>query len=84
MNLRALLELEVGRGFIRYLFKSLDVGEFPPLGVDGPILHDRLGFLRVGNQIFKLASEANPLTAAELLAQIEKERCAELYKQDQI
>jgi len=36
--------------------------------------------LRAGNSIFKLASEANPVAAATLLAEIEKERYAQIYQ----
>lgn len=79
LDIRAMLNSESGRRFFKYLFKNFDVGSLPERGMDGEILHEYLGFLRAGNSIFKLASEANVEIAAQLLAKIEKERYADLY-----
>lgn len=70
-----------GRVLFKYLFKHLEVAELPPMGLEGPLLMDKLGSLRVGNSIFKLACEAHPEVAAQLLAQNEKERYEELLAQ---
>lgn len=79
LDIRAILATSSGRNFIKYLFKHLEVNELPQLGLDGPLLMDKLGFLRAGNAIFKLIAEANAQVAAELLAINEKERHAEIY-----
>lgn len=80
LDIKFVLSTMEGRNFISYLFKSFDVGELPPIGLNGDMLMDRLGFLRAGNSIFKIVSEAAPDTAGALLAEIEKERHAELQK----
>ena len=78
LNLRALLATASGQHFIKYLFKNFDVGEVPELGLEGSLLMDRIGFLRSGKAIFKIVAEANAEIAGNLLAEIEKERYAEL------
>lgn len=80
LALRAILSKKEGKDFIKYLFKSFDVGQPPPEGLEGSLLHDRLGFLRAGNSIFKIAAEADNEIAGLLLAQIEKERYDDLRK----
>lgn len=80
LALQAILATPQGKILFKYLFKSLDLGEMPELGLTGEHLHDRLGFLRVGQAIFKLASEANVQISAEILAQLEKERYDEKYR----
>lgn len=77
INLRAILSTRPGQDFFRYLFKSFDVGELPEIGLTGEFLSDKLGFLRAGNSLFKLATEADLITAARLLAEVEKERYRE-------
>lgn len=74
LDIRAILSTSHGRRFFKYLFKVLDVAELPDIGVEGPLLHERLGFLRVGHSIFKLASEANHEVSGQILAEIEKEK----------
>lgn len=84
LDIRAVLATNEGKRLFKYLFKSFEVGELPPLGMDGPILMDKLGFLRAGNSIFKLAAEGEAGVAGALLAQIEKERYVEIYKDAKI
>lgn len=79
LDIRAILATASGRNFFKYLFKHLEVAELPPLGLEGVLLNDKLGFLRAGNSIFKLTSEADAAMAATLLAQTEKERYAQIY-----
>lgn len=74
MDIQSVLATKSGKNFVRYLFKNLDVGDFPPIGVDENYLRDRLGFLRAGNSVFKLVAQANPVDAGAILAQIEKEK----------
>lgn len=78
LALRAILPTENGRMVFKYLFKCLQVNELPAKGVDGFLLHDTLGFLRSGREVFKLAAEANTEVAAQLMAEIEKENYVEL------
>ena len=52
--------------------------------MEGNFLHDKLGFLRAGNSIYKLVAEANAEMAATILAENEKERYAKLYEESQI
>ena len=80
-DIRAILSIKPGRSFIKYLFDSLDVGELPALGINGEFLHDRLGFLRAGNAIFKIVAEADQREAGLILAQLEKERYDTLYEE---
>lgn len=84
LNIRAILATNSGRDFFKYLFKHLEVCELPPVGLTGELLMDKLGSLRVGNQIFKLVAEADAQVAANILAITEKERYAKLYAESQI
>lgn len=76
-DVRQLLLTKAGRGFVKYLFKNLDVGESVEFGLTGEILMDRLGFMRAGNSIFKIITEADADQACQILAQLERERYAE-------
>ena len=79
LDIQSMLGTQQGRSFFKYLFKNLDVGNLPPVGITGELLMDRLGFLRAGNSIFKIVAEANPQMAGEILAKIEKERNEQVY-----
>lgn len=83
LNLRAILATSHGMQFFKYLFKHLEVGELPDVGMEGNLLFEKLGFLRAGNSIWKLAAEANVQAAANLIAANEKERYDKLVKQYQ-
>jgi hypothetical protein len=78
LDIRAMLAQDHGRKFFKYLFKHLEVGQLPPLGLDGSLLNDKLGSLRAGRAIFEIVSEADAETAAKLLAEIEKEKYEKL------
>lgn len=69
LDVRAILNTTTGRRFFKYLVKNYSPIELPPMGLEGPILHEGLGQLRAFNAIFNLVSEANPETAAALLAE---------------
>jgi len=77
LAIQGVIATKSGKDFIKYLFKSFEVGEAPPLGISGEFLHDKLGFLRAGNSIFKIVAEASPEFAGVTLAQIEKEKHVE-------
>ena len=73
LNIRAVLKTDSGRNFVKYLFKNLEVTGVPPMGMEGCLLSDKLGFLRAGNSIFKIICEANFEIAGKLVAQNERE-----------
>jgi hypothetical protein len=81
MDIRAILSTASGKRFFKYLIKNLEVGELPPLGIEGTLLSDKLGFLRAGNAVFKLTCEADFTVAATLLAEVEKEKYERLHGQ---
>jgi hypothetical protein len=74
LALRAIMNTEHGRNFILYLFRNFEVAELPEQFLDGPVLFEKLGFLRSGKAIFDLACEADPTTAGALLAKVKKDR----------
>ena len=63
-----------GRKFIKYLFKTLDVGTIPDHSLPEAALRDQLGIMRAGMSIFELISIIEPEVAGNLLSQILKER----------
>jgi len=81
IDIRAVLDTPAGKRFFKYLLKNLDVGEIPEYGLEGNLLMDRIGFLRAGNSIYKLACESNCMVTGTLLAEIEKEKYDRLYRQ---
>jgi hypothetical protein len=78
LNIRAILKTGPGRGFFKYLLKNYDPIFLPPMGLEGPILHEGLGQRRAYIELFNLISEADSDTAALLLAENIKERNAKL------
>lgn len=83
LDIRAILATNSGKNFIQYLFKHLGASELPELGLTGEILMDKLGFLRAGNSVFKLIAEADADIAGNLLSKNEKEKHAQLYRNDE-
>lgn len=79
LNIRAVITTSSGRAFIKYLIKHLEVAELPDFGLEGDLLREKLGFLRAGQSIFKLISEASHMTAGSILAEVEKEKYERLY-----
>lgn len=78
LDIRAMLAENHGKKFFKYLFKHFEIGQLPPVGLEGSILMDKLGSLRAGRALFELVSEADAETAAKLLADIEKDRYEKL------
>lgn len=74
LAIRTLIKTKHGKDLFSYLFKNLDVGVLPDRAAKDTFLHEHLGFLRAGQSIFKLASEADAETAGSLLALLEKKR----------
>lgn len=80
LSISELLKFEHGRVFIKYLFENFSVGEMPALGLKDEVLMEMLGYHRAGNSIFKIVAQADPFKAAQLLAQIEKDKYEELLQ----
>lgn len=74
LALGAILNTKNGKELFSYIFKNFDVTGMPEQGLQGNDLHEYLGFLRAGNSLFKLASEASSEVAATLLANTERRR----------
>lgn len=69
-----------GKTFIKYLFKSFNVGDLPYVGCRGEDLLELTSFLRAGNSIYKIVLEASPELTGKLLAEMEKDRADEIRK----
>lgn len=74
LALGSILKTKEGQQIVKYLFKNFEVGNLPDRSFEGNILHEYLGFLRAGNSIFKLVSEADFEVSSQILAKIERER----------
>ena len=77
MNLGSVLKTQPGREFMKYLFRTMLVGDVPPAGLSGELLHDMLGAMRAGKTVYNLAAQADAEVVATLMAQNEKERYAQ-------
>lgn len=84
LAIASILQTDEGQRLFSYLFESLDVAVTPEQGLKGEILHDRIGFLRAGNSIYKLACEADWQKAALILTKTERRRYDELIEQHRI
>lgn len=73
-NFKIILSTPEGKSFVKYLLKSFDFGEQPAFGLEGTQLADRIGFLRAGSSIFKLACEADYEVTGKIVGEIEKEK----------
>lgn len=83
LDIRAILATSSGKRFFKYLFKSFEVGQLPPLGMTGDLLMDKIGSLRAGEAFFQIVAEADSEAAGFLLAQIKKEEYEQLYAEVQ-
>lgn len=79
-DIKAVLSIASGKNFIKYLFKTMEVTELPPVGLPHDLLLDKLGSLRMGQAIYKLVAEASPDVAGAILAEIEREHNAKISK----
>lgn len=75
-NIREILNSKAGKGFMKYLFENLEVGELPAKGLEGIDLAETIGFLRAGKSVFEIVSDASPKIASDLFTDIVKERYA--------
>lgn len=74
LNLKAILATGPGRDFIKFLLKNFDVGELPEKGIEGVELYETIGFLRAGQSILQIVSQANRQIAGEILANIQGDK----------
>jgi hypothetical protein len=74
MAIASMMGTKEGRDLFRYLFKTLEITTLPDMSMKGEILHDKLGFLRAGNSIYKLACQAASNATASIAADIEREK----------
>lgn len=79
-----LLKSKEGKQLFNYLFKTIDVITAPEQGLEGNMLHEYLGFLRAGNSIYKLVSEADYEEAALILSKIERKKYDDLIEQHRL
>lgn len=63
-----------GKKFIKYLFKSFEVGGSVPMNLPEPLLREMTATMRAGATIYQLVLNANPSLCCEVLAEIEKEK----------
>jgi uracil phosphoribosyltransferase len=73
-SIRVVLNRPEGRQFIKYLFKTFNALDFPPVGMNDRDLLEFMSFLRAGNSIFKIVLEASPELTGGIISEIEKER----------
>lgn len=71
--IRALFKTHEGKLFFKYLLKEFKVGDLPPIGMEGPLLHDYLGFCRAGYSLFEILTKISPVETSLLMADIVKE-----------
>lgn len=86
LAINVILKQKEGLDLFTYLFKHFDVACVPERGMTGEDLQEYLGFLRAGNSIFKLVSEADSEIAAKILALTERKKYEdrlEQYRQEQ-
>lgn len=84
LDVRAILGTGSGRNFFKYFFKYYSITDLPYLGLEGPIMFEKMGHLRLANSVFQLVAEANPEIAAQILADVEKKKHARLYNEAKI
>lgn len=83
-SIRSIIQTESGKIMFRYLFKYISPTDLPELGLDSEMMRERLGFFRAGRSIWELAVQAEPFTASQLLASLEKEKNDERLLQEKI
>lgn len=73
-DLGLILATPPGQNFIKYLLKHFGVGDLPAINIPANLRDEYIGFLRAGQSIFEIASQADSLKAGLILAQIQKEK----------
>lgn len=77
-----ILKMDAGRKTFEYLLKHISPVQLPELGLEGALMHDRMGFCRAGRSIYDLAVQADFKIAAEIMAKVEKEKLDEIAYED--
>lgn len=83
LAIRSIIQTPHGRRLFTYLYKNFNVGELPE-GLEGNQLFEYLGFLRAGQSIFKITSEADSEISAQILAQLERKKYERIYNEHRI
>jgi hypothetical protein len=74
LDLGLVLSTPQGQNFAKYLMKHFGVGELPAINIPDKLRDEYIGFLRAGQSIFEIVSQADNIKAGLLLAQIQKEK----------
>lgn len=74
LDLGLILSTPQGQNFIKYLLKNFGVGDLPEINMPDKLRDDYIGFLRAGQSIFEIVSQADTIKAGLILAQIQKEK----------
>lgn len=82
LDVRAVLKTVAGRRFFKYVVKHYSPIELPPMGLEGAILHEGIGQQRACLEFFNLISEADPISAAQILADNIKDKYDKLAQQN--
>ena len=73
-DLCTVLNTPPGQNFVKYLIKSFGVGELPGINIPDKLRDEYIGFLRAGQSVFEIVSQADTIKAGLILAQIQKEK----------
>ena len=73
-DLGLVLSTPQGQSVIKYLLKNLDFGELPATNIPSNLRDEYIGFLRGGQILFEMVSQADTIKAGLILAQIQKEK----------
>ncbi len=73
-DLGLVLSTPQGQSVIKYLLKNLDFGELPATNIPSNLRDEYIGFLRGGQILFEMISQADTSKAGLILAQIQKEK----------
>lgn len=82
LDLSHILSTPQGQNFIKYLLKHFGVGDLPAVNIPPNIRDEYLGFLRAGQSVFEIVSQADDIKAGLILAKIQKEKYDEFKKMD--
>lgn len=74
LDLSHVLSTPQGQNFIKYLMKHFTVGELPAINIPDKLRDEYIGFLRAGQSLFEIVSQADTIKAGLILAQIQKEK----------
>lgn len=82
LDLSHIMATPQGQNFVKYMFKHFGVGELPAINIPDKLRDEYIGFLRAGQSIFEVVSQADSNRAGLILAQIKKEQYDVYAKQD--